>query len=216
MEVMELGRISDEVFAFSDLKEDFAYARIPREKRQYYITAGLAAGRRAARIYRGRDLGALLCSDGVEIRRFSDPSPSGLHSQICYDGAAKQVDLFRDTARQLSAAMDKTPCPVSPQELERLFLAHEFYHWLEYSSGAGTELQCEPICTKMFGLFPRQVRIRRTGEIAAFAFSKEFCGLPVHPKAIDYVFAYGREGKSFEEICARLAGLEAEYQAECL
>lgn len=216
MEAMELGRIPDEAFAFSDLKEDFVYAKIPREKRQYYIAAGLAAGRQAARTYRGKDLAALLCSDGVQIRRFSEPSPSGLHSQICYDGATKQVDLFCATAKQLSAAMNKTPCPVSPQELERLFLAHEFYHWLEYSSGVGTELRCEPIRTKLFGLLPRQVRIRRTGEIAAFVFSKEFCGLPVHPKAIDCVFVDGRAGKSFEETCARLAELEAEYRAECL
>ena len=172
----------------------------PARKRQYYIAAGLAAGRRAARIYRGRDLGALLCSDGVEIRRFSDPSPSGLHSQICCDGAAKQVDLFRDTAGQLSAAMDKTPCPVSPQELERLFLAHEFYHWLEYSSGAGTELQCEPICTKLFGLFSASGAHPPHGRDRGLCVLEGVLRPAGAPKGDRLRFAYGREGKS-KEIC---------------
>lgn len=213
---LELDRLSDEALAYSDLKEDFVYRRIPREKRRYYIHAGLAAGRQAAAAYRDRDLEALLRADGVTIRRFSEPSAAGLHAQICCDGPTKQVDIFLDTAKEISAAMQGTPHPVSEEELERLFLAHEFYHWLEYARGTDTAARCEPVRAKLLGLFPQQLRVRRTGEIAAFAFAKEACGLAVHPKALDYVLAYRRQGKSPAEIDALLAELEAEYRAECL
>ncbi|MEG0996185.1 MAG: hypothetical protein RSH26_04430, partial [Clostridia bacterium] len=122
-----------------------------------------------------------------------------LHSQICYDGKIKQIDIFTATAGHIAAAMDKTPYPISQEDVERLFLAHEFYHWLEYSTGNTTDMQCEPVHAKLLGFFARDYRIRRTSEIAAFEFAKVWCCVPIHPKAMDYVLAYDRQNKPFSE-----------------
>lgn len=216
MAVWKLPAPSDGACAYSDLREDFVYARIPRGRRAYYIGRGLALGREAAEQYAGRDMEALLAGDGVAVRRVEGPSPIGLHAQICYDGKNRQVDLFPATARELSQALDGTGLALSPEELERVFLAHEFYHWLEYSAGAPACAKCDPIEHKTLGLFPHRSRVRRVDEIAAFAFTKEFCRLPVHPKAMDYLLLYRRKGEDLPRIGARLQALEDEYRRECL
>lgn len=216
MELLILDSLADDVFAYDDLKEDFAYAHIPPAKRQYYITAGLAAGREAARQYEGRDLAALLRADGVALCRVTAPSPVGLHAQICYDGTKRQVDLFAATAKELSEAMIDTPYPVSAAQVEQLFLAHEFYHWLEYSTGTATEEKVEPVSSRLFGLFERKMAVRRTGEIAAFAFAKQWCRLQVHPKAMDYLLLYKKEGKTAAQIKEQLGRMVQEYETACL
>lgn len=212
----ELPALSDGACAFSDLREDFVYARIPRARRGYYIQRGLALGREAAAQYRGRDLTALLREDGVALNRVEEPSPWGLHAQICYDKADRQIDIFADTARALSQALEGTGLEQGPEALERLFLAHEFYHWLEYSAGMLASEQCGPVEWRVLGLIPRRARVRRVDEIAAFAFAKELCGLPVHPKAMDYILLYRRQGVGPEQIAGRLQALEDEYRRECL
>lgn len=212
----ELTLRPDALWAYCDLKEDFAYAKIPPGERQYYVEAGLAAGREQAKKYRNQNILSLLEKDGVEIRRFSVKSPAGLHSQICYDGRVRQIDIFTETAGELAETMKDTPWPVTQKETEQLFLAHEFYHWLEYSGRFLLEQQCRPVRIKILGIFSREIQIRRVSEIAAFSFTKEFCGLPVHPKMTDYLFMYRQKGKSFQEINEIFDKMEQEYRRECL
>lgn len=207
---------SDEACAFTDLREDFVYARIPRGRRGYYLARGLALGREAAAQYAQQDLRALLQRDGVVLNRITQPSPWGMHAQICYDKKTRQVDIFADTARAMAEALDGTGLELGAEQLEELFLAHEFYHWLEYSSGLLASEKCEPVEWRVLGPLRRRAGVRRVDEIAAFAFAKELCGLPVHPKALDYVFLYRRQGKSTEQIAPLLAQIEEEYRQECL
>jgi hypothetical protein len=204
--------LPDEVYAFSDLREDFAYQKIPPERRGYYISRALQLGRQAAADYQGKDLCALLRADGVTLRRVTEPSPIGLHAQIWYDGPHRQVDLFTDTAQKLSRALADTPLPLTPQQAEELFLAHEFYHWLEYAAGVPTDARCDPVETRVLGLFRREIRVRRTGEIAAFAFAGAWCQLPLHPKALDYWLLYQEEGA--ERLNLALDALSREYQQQ--
>ena len=215
MELQGLERMADEVFAYDDLKEDFAYGHIPPEKKQYYIAQGLAAGRAAAVQYEGCDLAALLAADGVVIRKVTAPSRIGLHAQICYTGDKKQIDLFVATAKELSEVMAATPYPVPQPQIEQLFLAHEFYHWFEYSTGVATDETVEPARFRLFGLFERKMAVRRTGEIAAFAFAKQWCKLPVHPKAMDYLLLCQKQGKTPAQAAAQFCRLQQEYDAAC-
>lgn len=209
----ELERIPDEVFAFDDLREDPVYKAIPRSERMAYIRLGLETGRAAAEEYAGRDLAALLRADGVTIHRVEEPSPSCLHAQITYDGGCRQVDLFADTARRLSRVLEAAGFPVSPEQIEQLFLAHEFYHWLEYAGRIRPVEESRPLHTCLLGLIPCTRLVRRTGEIAAFAFAKQVCGLPVHPKAMDYLLLGEMQG---EDPAIRLAQLEQAYREACL
>lgn len=212
----EMPALSDGACAFSDLREDFVYARIPRARRAYYIERGLALGREGVARYLGQDLESLLRADGVVINRVEEPSPWGLHAQICWDKATRQIDIFADTARALSQALEGAGLEQGPEALERLFLAHEFYHWLEYSGGVPASEKCAAVEWRVLGLFPRRAQVRRVDEIAAFAFAKELCGLPVHPKAMDYILLYRRQGEGLGQITQRLRALEADYRRECL
>ena len=57
--------------------------------------------------------------------------------------------------------------------------------------------------------------IRRTSEIAAFAFSKAYCAWPVHPKAMDYVLANRRAGGSPDDLSDWFDRLQADYRTAC-
>ena len=183
--------IDDAVFAYSDLKEDFVYRRIPRERRLYYIEYGIKAGREAAAGYRGADLSGILRADGVTVRYFTGDVAAGLHSQIYYDDRTKQIDIFLKTAEQISSAMKETPYPVTAEETGALFLAHEFYHFIEYSQGRYTDELCEPVHSKFLGIWNQTLKVRRTSEIAAFIFAKDFCRSAIHPKVLDFALAAG-------------------------
>lgn len=206
----------DAMWAYFDLKEDFIYKKIPRQKRQYYVEAGVKAGQDQAKKYQGKDIRSLLEADDVEIRHFSDQMPIHLHSQICYDGKRKQIDIFTETAKALAGAMETTPYPISREEMEWLFLVHEFYHWLEYSGRVSTEQICEPVEIRTFGMFYRKAQVRRISEIAAFFFVKQWCHLKIHPKMMDYIFVYRQMGKNMEEIDQIFEKMEQEYKQECL
>lgn len=208
--------LSDEACAFCDLREDLVYPRIPRARRSCYLARGLALGREAAARYPLQQLRGLLEQDGVVLNRVAQPSPSGLHAQICYDKKTRQIDIFTATARAMAEALQDTGLALSAAQLEELFLAHEFYHWLEYSSGQLASEQCEPVEWPVLRLFRRRAWVRRVDEIAAFAFAKEVCGLPVHPKALDYLFLYRQQGRESGQIAPLLAALEEEYRRECL
>lgn len=208
--------LSDEVFAFSDLREDPAYRRIPREKRRYYLEEPIRLGRQAAASYQGRDLEQILRDEGVLIQMLHDEPPGYLHAQILYDGNRREIQVFTAVARHLSEVMAETPFAYTPEQLEKLFLAHEFYHWLEYSSQTFTDALCEPVEGKLLGLFRSRMRVRRTCEIAAFQFAKEVCGLTIHPKIMDYVLLYRDKGEAFAEIDRKLSALRAAYEEACL
>lgn len=208
--------LSDEACAFCDLREDLVYPRIPRPQRSCYLARGLALGRAAAARYPLQQLRGLLLRDGVVLNRVAQPSPSGMHAQICYDKKTRQIDIFTATARAMAEALRDAGPALDAARLEELFLAHEFYHWLEYSSGQLASEQCEAVEWPVLGIFRRRARVRRVDEIAAFAFAKEVCGLPVHPKALDYVFLYHQQGKQSGQIAPLLAALEEDYRRECL
>lgn len=216
MQQFRFPDIPDAVFAFSDLREDFVYRHIPPRQRQEYLEGAMQIGAQQAAAYAGKDLSQIMAADGVQIRRFPEVSKVGIRSQICYDGKNRYVDIFTETAAQISAALAVTDCPLTQSQVEDLFLAHEFYHWLEYSSGIPTSQLCGPFRGKIFGLFPRTYQVRRTSEIAAFLFAKKWCGLPIHPKAIDYYLMSQAAADGATRAYAELEVLTEQYRSACL
>lgn len=216
MPAFTFPELADEVYAYCDLCEDFVYRQIPPDRRSYYIRAGIEMGRQAAQEYAGQDLVALMENDGVQILRLLTESETGIRSQICYDGKHRQLDLFAGTAAKISKALADTDCPLTAGQVEQMFLAHEFYHWLGYSSHLTSDLRCEAVRKKLLGLIPRNIRIRSTEEIAAFTFTKEWCNLSVHPKAIDYLLLFQGYGYSIRKIYECFQDLSEQYRANCL
>lgn len=216
MEHNEFPQISTETFAYWELKEDPSYPNIPKEERLRLILAGIAAGERMANQYRGEDLERLMTEDGVVMHRFTEPSPVGMHAQIQYDAGVKRVDLFLATAKQLEQVMHSTPHPYSAKDFERMFLAHEFYHWLEYSGRTPFRAGIKPLRHKLFGLIPHSFTPCRLSEIAAHAFTNRFCCLPFDSRLPDYLIMYQKTGKSTSEVYDELRNMQAQYQAECL
>lgn len=210
-----ISEVTDQALAFGDLRADMSYKYIPCEKRSYYINMGMQIGNNAAQQYANADLQAILKGDGVVINRQPKPSPIGLHSQILYDDKTKQIDLFSNTAFKIEAAMKKTPWHITAQQAMQMFIAHEFYHWLEYSSGMFAHRQCECVETTVPRVFRKKMFIRSVDEIAAFTFTNRLCKPPVHPKLIDYILAYDLAEGSLQQGLKAINQLQADYMKAC-
>lgn len=200
MEKDFLYKITDEVWALIDLKADPLYEKIPKVQRKYFINTALSIAVAEAQKYKNQNLIHLMELNGTTINHHSEIPRSGLHSQIYYCGDKKEIDIYDGMINKLFKIMQSTDYPLSESKIAEVFVAHEFYHWLEYSSGISTEQKCNPIQVKTFGLIKRDLHIRMTSEIAAFEFSKIWCDLPVHPKLMDYILFAQESNQSHEAI----------------
>lgn len=216
MDYTEFPQISTETFAYWELKEDPSYPHISKKDRLRLILAGIEAGERMAEQYCAEDLEQLMKKDGVVIHRFTEPSPVGMHAQIQYGDGVKSVDLFSATARQLEGVMHNSPYPYSAKQFERMFLSHEFYHWLEYSGRTPLRAGIKPLRHKLFGLIPHSFTPCCLSEIAAHAFTNRFCQLPFDSRLPDYLVMYEKMGKCPSDSYNELRKMQAQYQSECL
>jgi hypothetical protein len=80
-----------------------------------------------------------------------------------------------------------------------LHLAHEYFHYLEFTSGQSVSERLESVETfRLFGL-SRKAKINKCSEVAAHAFAKTSLGLPWLPNGYDYIYLV-ETGKMKEEL----------------
>lgn len=200
---MIITEISDEIMAFLELKEDNQFSNIAPKDYAFYLSKSMAFGKIEGERYRKQDLEAILKSEGVQILHHQSlkamETPfSMIQSQIYFTKEEKKIEIFVGVIEEKRRAMEQFGLRISAQEMRRLHLAHEFYHFLEFSRDRPTGERLPPISKKLLGIIPVQCYITRANEIAAHQFAKEVCNFPIHPKIMDYCYqitigAYKRE-----------------------
>ncbi|MDF2595105.1 MAG: hypothetical protein K0R69_1446 [Clostridia bacterium] len=200
---MIITEISDEIMAFLELKEDSQFSNIAPKDYVFYLSKSMAFGKIESQRYRRQDLEAILKSEGVQILHHQNVNTmetpfSMIQSQIYFTKEEKKIEIFVGVIEEKRRAMEKFGLRISAEEMRRLHLAHEFYHFLEFSRDQRTGERLPPISKKLLGIIPVQSYVTRTNEIAAHQFAKEVCNFPIHPKIMDYCYqitkgAYKRE-----------------------
>ncbi len=199
--------LTDTVLAALELEQDLLYGKIPEEKRGEYIEASLRIGREKASRYAGKDLVSLYQEQGIAIVYHKETkSTMGvmLRGQAVMSAREKRVELYRSSIESLAANSSLGEKEgLSYEQALRIHLAHEFFHYLEFSEGKTVAEELPPVLlSRLFGR-KRFGHISRCSEIAAHAFAKAFLDLPCLPNAYDYFYLI-RTGKMKEEEFDRL------------
>ena len=198
---MIITNVQDEVMAYLELKEDSQFAYISPKHYNFYITESMEIGKRMAKKYKVSDLATILEENKVAIccveeNIASHTSFSRLQSQIYFTKEQKRIDIFLNAIKEKQIAMKAYDICIEMEDLKILHLAHEFYHFLEFSSNNPTYKQLPTVTKNFIGILPVRSYVTRVNEIAAHQFAKELCSFPFHPKIMDYYYLMYQEAYS--------------------
>ncbi|OWA34282.1 hypothetical protein B9G55_18355 [Saccharibacillus sp. O16] len=203
------GGDSDLMLAHMELRRDPMFRRIPEQSRLYYAQRSLEAGREAASETSRWTIGELLEQAGIQVR--IEGSSGGmwgtaLRAQIDWTGKVPYITVYRESMRQLAEAASVYPELFGELTIEQaadIHLAHEYYHWLEYTSGTFTADRLLPVEIR-FGPLRRKASVRQCGEIAAHAFAKELLGLAHLPSLLDVCYLLHQGQWNLEAFCEEM------------
>lgn len=190
---IKLEQISDFMMSYCELSEDIIFRYIPMQKRIWYVEQSMKMGIETAKAFQGKSIEDILSQNHVEVFISKECGQGYIHSQIQFDKQVKRIDLYEDVLKEIQTAMLEGKYEITMEELLSLHLAHEFYHFLEYTQGCMTYERLEVLKYRVFGCIPRSSTVHRTSEISAHIFAKIVCGFPMHPKILDYILMEFRE-----------------------
>lgn len=215
MDACELERLSREAssgaLAMLDLMSDPLFTRAASSDvaRLAGAAARLGAGR--AGELAGRDLEAVLVQEGVEVRRL-ERDPPGLRAgwrlmaQTTCEGGGCRVDLYEGQLAQKARALVGCGCRVALDEVERLHLAHELFHVLEFKEGVTAAERLGPVRVRRpLGLGWERRYLSATREAAAHAFAQAIAGIGIAPELTDYAVLVYEGAQTIDDVRRRLA-----------
>lgn len=184
--------IDDRVLALMEISNDLLYGKIPREKLPYYVDESLAAGKMAASEYEGNDILELYRENGIAIHYCE--KAAGLYGVVLRGQAVMgkdecRVELYRDSIRELAGhSGGGESAPLTAEDAEKIHLAHEFYHFLEYKRGRTISEQLDRVVLMKAFRLKRTAAINRCSEVAAHSFAENLLNLPFLPNLYDYYY----------------------------
>jgi len=202
--------IKDEVLALCELTNDLLYHKIPKEKLIYYIEESLKIGRLVAKSYKGKEIQKLYEEHKIEVEYIKESQKKygvSFRAQVEMDKKHTKVILYEGSIRELTQNSGyEVRKPISYEKALSIHLAHEFFHYLEYSKEEFVSDKLEAVEMMKLPFFTRKAQINRCSEIAAHAFAKELLCLQELPNIYDYYYLInsGKMKKSdFDEMITR-------------
>lgn len=199
--------IKDEVLALCELSNDLLYHKIPKNKILYYIHESLCIGRKSAEQYKGKDVFSLCKRNCIEIEYIKESKETygvTFRAQVEMDKNHTKIWIYEGSLRELSnhSGFDGRT-PISYEGAVAVHLAHEFFHYLEYTQENFVSDQLDEIYRIRLPFFEKKSHVRRCSEIAAHCFTKEILGLQELPNVYDYFYLINvgkMEKESFEDM----------------
>lgn len=192
--------INDRFLAYLELRKDLYFYKIPLAKMSYYIDAALAYGKQQAVYWHPVGIANLCGKLDVSIIKVEEALQTSIRGQLRL-AEKPEIWVYQQALKKMA---DSRSIPL--QQLEQAVILHELFHLLEEQSKA-TDDQLEKICTFRFLGWHRKAKVRKTREVAAHAFVKEWLGLACLPNYWDYSWTDAGENglvlaQLWEEFCA--------------
>lgn len=134
---------------------------------------------------------AILVNSGVAIlqdeREFSHHGQNyEVWAQITCGGKEKKIELFMPDLRRKQQILKENGVETGEQWLIKLHLAHEFYHFLEFTTLGKVGMRLDPVQKKtIFGTVQRP--LTTVSEIAAHSFAGRYMKSEILPQMTDYM-----------------------------
>ncbi|MCF0149137.1 MAG: hypothetical protein HUJ77_12170 [Clostridium sp.] len=205
--------LKDENLSLLELMEDSLFYKIPREKVKYYIDESIKIGKNVAKEYNCKDIESLLKENGVVVllKESCGTKNIDIRGEIIFDKEEKQIIIYKNSIEQIIETLKKHGLIITKKQVYNIHLAHEFYHFLEYSNNEATNYKLDKIEIILGGFIKRKYTILKTREIAAHAFCKEILNLKFHPKLLDYIYLVENQKINIVELKKRIKELEENY-----
>lgn len=194
VDIRSIPYATDETLSVLELLNDRSTTSAEPSDIATVARAASSLGRNEAMRWRGFNLTVELQRAGMEVRHVKS-SPSGGGSPVRLaaltvfgksPGKERYVDLFLDEIARKQEALATCGIEMSLDELVEIHLAHEFYHFVEFSHNRRTEEMVPEV--RMRGRWAaRHHRLKHAGEVGAHAFAKEWTGSALHPILLDVI-----------------------------
>ncbi|GIO36594.1 hypothetical protein J41TS12_14550 [Paenibacillus antibioticophila] len=185
----------EQVMAYAELTQDLLFHKIPPSRAAFYVQRSLERGAELAAAARkeGKDIRELCRAAGISVTIADGESTFGkvrFRAEIEFSDKERAITVYRSSLRELEQACQRylPEAALSFNDMVNIHLAHEYYHYLEYSGHGFTNELLPPVTTLSFGPLRRSATIVRCSEIAAHAFSKGFTGVDWLPNLFDYFY----------------------------
>lgn len=188
----------DRVLAWLDLQNDAVFNKIPPEKYSYYLDNALKAGEDAAEKFAGQSIRELYQQNHIDIKL--DKS-DGLFFTVQFRAQfefSEKKNIRRVTLYQPSLESLQSCCGLSLEKIIDIHLAHEFFHFLEYSRKKPVSETLDKVCNVALGPFRGYSTVAATSEIAAHRFCQLLNGLEYYPTYYDFLWLV-KSGKQTEQ-----------------
>lgn len=215
--MLRWGQISDEIMAYCDLKEDPMFSKIANK--DIYIRGSVAIANKVASLYENKDLVGILRQHHVQINYHEDSKAndmlfSQIQSQIYYEKNRKIIDIFLPCIIEKIDALQAYGYEISLEELLKLHIAHEFYHFYEYEYNSRTYELLPKVDYRMLHVIHRKASVHRSSEIAAHRFAQVITKAQLHPKLMDYLYLIKKETYQENEVCEIISNIAETLQGD--
>jgi hypothetical protein len=176
------------VLAWLDLRNDAVFNKIPAEKYGYYLNNALAAGAEAAQEFAGQSVRDLYQQHHIDIQY---EKGDGLFFTVQFRAQfefSEQKNIRRVTLYQPSLESLQRSSGLALDKIIDIHLAHEFFHFLEYSRRKPVGESLDKVCNVAIGPLRRYSTVAATSEIAAHRFCQLLNELDYYPTYYDFLW----------------------------
>lgn len=195
---------SDDFLGYLQLKQDLLFNKIPRKKIPYYIQESLSEGNKRAVKFKNMDIEEIISQLNITVRYAEDSGSFfkvKFRAQSSIDKKGRiEILLYKPSIQELALSNE-----IAFDEMSRVILAHECFHFLEFSTKEIISERLDSISTFKILNYNRMAKVQATSEIAANKFAKELLHLTYLPNYYDYVFMLKEGSITYSDI-------EKEYQ----
>lgn len=187
---------SDIEYAQMQLELDKYFRMIPQDDKQQIIARALELGERTAQEYRSEDLKQAFIDAGYRIeytKNVDHVVKQGLlmRAEIIEDNLGKRVLIYKDSIEQALNDLAEQGVNSNEEQIETLYLAHEFFHLLEMDGHISDDvLHIKVERLKLLGK-TFYGRLSSPSEIASNRFAQCVCQCDFNPLLIDELFIGG-------------------------
>ncbi|HOT78173.1 MAG TPA: hypothetical protein PK467_20460 [Candidatus Wallbacteria bacterium] len=208
-----------ENLTFAELCEDALFKKISGPDVKLYINSLIAIASARADKFKSGSRGARfsvldICrSEGVSVNLIDNPCPRAVpvfRAEILY--REKLINVMKSSVDQICGVLKNfnfngLECIASFDYIKDMHIAHELYHFIEFSSGEYIQDELAGVTYFKIGGFEKKTGVAKASEAAAHIFCMKIMDAPFHPKLLDYLCMLDAGEISYEKLIGFLESI---------